>query len=424
MTAIQRATAAAGVVGAVATVGVSMALGRGPAGALGLAGWAVGAAAMAGLMGAALLAKARHRSIAVQLVVVSLTTVGAVAAGTLVAARGMYFAAHDLPTLAVVILAGGTVGVVVALLLGEQVARGSRSLLDVVRRIGEPTGEGDGDGDGDGQPGGRPAPHQPAGGELASLAAELAEMSARLEEARAAERALESSRRELVAWVSHDLRTPLAAIRAITEALEDGVVDQPSTVARYHRTLRQEADRLAELVDDLFELSRIQAGALRLQLERSSLTDLVSDALSAAGPVASAKGVHLEGRLTDEPPPLLLSAPEVSRVLRNLLENAIRHTPSDGTVWVEAGVEQGSAYVSVADGCGGIEPAHLPRVFDLAFRGEDARTPADGRGGGSGGGLGLAIAKGLVDAHRGQIVVANEGPGCRFTVRLPMAPRA
>ncbi|MGH9225737.1 MAG: sensor histidine kinase [Acidimicrobiales bacterium] len=405
---MRRATAAAGAVGAAVTLAVSVALGMSAADSLKLSAWAVGAAAVAGVAGGLILAAVRGRSIAAQIVVVALTAVGAVAAGTIVAANKMYVSSHDLKTLAVVLLAGGTVGVVVALLLGERVAIGSRSLADVVRRIG--AGDGSGGGSGDSL--------RPAGEELASLARELEAMSAKLDDARAAERALESSRRELVAWVSHDLRTPLAAIRAITEALEDGVVDQPETVARYHRTLRQEADRLAELVDDLFELSRIQAGALRLQLERASLSDLVSDAIAAADPVASAKGVRLEGRLKEEPPALMLSTPEVSRVLRNLLENAIRHTPSDGTVWVEAGVDEDTAYVSVADACGGIEPAHLPRVFDLAFRGEGARTP----GADNGAGLGLAIAKGLVDAHAGQIVVANEGPGCRFTVRLPLPP--
>lgn len=414
MTPTQRATTAAGTLGAAITLAVSVALGMTVGDALKLGAWAVGAAAAAGVGGALVLGAVRGRSIATQIVVVALTAVGAVAAGALVAANRMYVSSHDLNTLAVILLAGGTVGVVVALLLGERVASGSRSLLDVVRRIGDGNDDAVRDGDA-GETTSRPAAE-----ELASLGRELEAMSAKLEDARATERALESSRRELVAWVSHDLRTPLAAIRAITEALEDGVVDDPAVVARYQRTLRQEADRLAELVDDLFELSRIQAGALRLQLERASLSDLVSDAIAAADPVASAKGVRLEGRLREEPPALMLSTPEVSRVLRNLLENAIRHTPSDGTVWVEAGVDEDTAYVSVADACGGIEPAHLPRVFDLAFRGEHARTP----GADNGAGLGLAIAKGLVDAHAGQIVVANEGPGCRFTVRLPLTPPA
>ena len=110
------------------------------------------------------------------------------------------------------------------------------------------------------------------------------------------------------------------------------------------------------------------------------------------------------------------STPELSRALRNILETAIRHTPSEGSVLVEAGVDGGRAYVSVADGCGGIPDADLDRVFDLAFRGEAARTPEpDG-----GAGLGLAIARGIAEAHRGDITVRNENGGCLFTLRLPL----
>jgi signal transduction histidine kinase len=179
--------------------------------------------------------------------------------------------------------------------------------------------------------------------------------------------------------------------------------------------MRIETDRLAGLVDDLFELSRINAGALRLQMERASLGDLVSDAIATASVTAESRGVRLQGRLTTEAPEVDLSVPDMARVLRNLLENAIRHTPSDGAVVVEAGVEDEHAYLSVADTCGGIPEPDIGRVFDVAFRGASARTPDDG-----GAGLGLAIARGIVQAHHGQINVRNEGSGCRFTVRLPL----
>ena len=198
---------------------------------------------------------------------------------------------------------------------------------------------------------------------------ELAATHARLDEARKRQQILEASRRELVAWVSHDLRTPLAGMRAIVEALEDGVVDDPETVARYLRTMREEVDHLAALVDDLFELSRTQAGALRLHFERVSLGDLVSDVLAGSAPVAAAKGVKLEGRLVGPPPELEVSAPEVLRALRNLLENAIRHTPSDGSVVVEAGIDDelpDYAYVAVRDTGGGVPLDDLPR--DLRCR--------------------------------------------------------
>jgi signal transduction histidine kinase len=360
------------------------------------------AAAAVGLAGAAALRALRHRPLAVQAAAVALTGVLAVAGGAWAAANAMFVSTHDLDALGVVLAAAGLVAIAVALLLGRGVGRDSAALVDVARRIGR--GEA-------GVDAGRPAT-----GELVTLARELEGMSAQLDQARAREQALEASRRELVAWVSHDLRTPLAAVRAMAEALEDGVVSDPATVARYHRQLGLEVDRLAVLVDDLFELSRTQAGVLELHRENVALGDLISDALAGAAPVAHAKGVRLEGRLDGPTPELALSTPEVARALRNLLENAIRHTPADGTVRVEAGVDDGHAYVAVADACGGIPEPDLERVFDVAFRGETART-------GAGSGLGLAIARGMVEAHGGELTVGNDGPGCRFVVRLPMDDR-
>jgi signal transduction histidine kinase len=242
-------------------------------------------------------------------------------------------------------------------------------------------------------------------------------------EARDRERRIEASRRDLVAWVSHDLRTPLAGLRAMAEALEDGVVADPATVADYHRRIRVETDRMAGLVDDLFELSRINAGALRLTLAAVALGDVVSDAVASAAPVAAAKRV----RLVAAPgawPTVRGSEPELSRIVANLLRNAIRHTPMDQTVTVSGGRDEGGGWLAVTDACGGIPEADLPRVFDVAFRGEVARTPAgastpDGARVAGGGGLGLAIVRGLVSAHDGSVAVMNVNGGCRFVVRLP-----
>ena len=183
--------------------------------------------------------------------------VAAVGIGAIVAARAMFISAHDLAVIEVVLVAAATVGVTAAVWLGATVAATSSSLVAVTRRIGT------------GPVGGAPTVEGPP--ELVRLARELDLMEQRLDDARRREQAVEQSRRELVAWVSHDLRTPLAAIRAMVEALEDGVVADPETVARYHSTLRTEADRLAALVDDLFELSRTQSGVIELQLERVSL---------------------------------------------------------------------------------------------------------------------------------------------------------
>ena len=237
----------------------------------------------------------------------------------------------------------------------------------------------------------RPALTLPA--ELAELSDGLAAAHERLAKARSRERALEASRRELVAWVSHDLRTPLAGLRAMAEALEDQVVIDPREVSQYHTQIRREVDRLTLMIDDLFELSRIHAGALRLSRRMVGLEDLVAEVVASAEPVARSKGVRLTGAAV-RGMPVFVDTAEMGRALRNLVTNAIRHTPSDGVVDVLAEMQSGLACVSVSDACGGIPPADLPRVFDVAFRGESARTPGPQEGAG----LGLSIARGIVEA--------------------------
>ncbi|MDQ2848260.1 MAG: HAMP domain-containing histidine kinase [Actinomycetota bacterium] len=242
------------------------------------------------------------------------------------------------------------------------------------------------------------------------------------ERARAAERAGESSRRQLVAWVSHDLRTPLAGIRAMSEALEDAVVADPVGIADYARRISAETGRLSTMVDDLFELSRINAGVLSLSFAAVSTEELVAQALESTAPTAMQCGVHLSVEAGPSWPMVSGSDHELTRVMRNLLVNAIRHTPSDGTVALQAGRTDDYAWLAVQDACGGIDHDDLPRVFEAAFRGEQARSPQSSLPGvASGAGLGLAIAKGLVEAHGGQISVQNHGAGCRFEVRLPLA---
>lgn len=369
-----------------------------------------GASLLAGILGAAMLHVLRHRSLAAQVTVVALTSTTAVAVAALAAGSAMFLSPKDLDTLGVVVLAAGSVGVCASLLLAQRVAAASRHIGEAASRLGE------WEADEDAAPASSDRPKRPSIREFADVAQQLEKTAARLDAAHRREREIDAARRELVAWVSHDLRTPLAGIRAMTEALEDRVVDDPETIARYHHALRVESDRLAGLVDDLFELSRISAGALELTIETASLSDVVSDALASADATAAAKGVRLEGRVLDPLPELPLSTPAVSRVLRNLLGNAIRETPADGVVAVEAGVDDGWAWIAVADTCGGIPDEHLPRVFEAAYRGGGPRTPVDD----ARAGLGLAIAKGLVEAHSGDISVANGENGCRFVVRLPV----
>ncbi len=235
---------------------------------------------------------------------------------------------------------------------------------------------------------------------------------------RVAERAAEASRRELVAWVSHDLRTPLAGIRAMSEALEDAVIVDPGEIAHYARRINVESVRLSGMIDDLFELSKINAGALKLNFHDIAVEGLVADAMESTAPSARQRGVHLDARTEGRWPTVSGSDAELSRVLRNLLVNAVRHTNPDGTVTLTAGVDGREAWLAVQDGCGGIPESDLPKVFDVAFRGTPARSPMPDTGGA---GLGLAIALGLVEAHGGRIAVRNHGAGCRFEVRLPIA---
>ncbi|WP_434450970.1 sensor histidine kinase [Lentzea sp. E54] len=226
------------------------------------------------------------------------------------------------------------------------------------------------------------------------------------------EREAEAARRQLVAWISHDLRTPLAGIRAMTEALEDGVVSDPGEVAVYAKQIALEADHLSKLVDDLFQLSRITAGALNLSMHDVRLADVVSDIVAASRPVAQRKGVQLRADARQWPV-VRGSDPELMRVVRNLVSNAIRHTPEGGAVAVQVDVDGAEAVVRVDDACGGIPDDVLPLVFDVGFRGSASRNP-------TGAGLGLSIARGLVEAHQGRIGAQNHGPGCRFEVRLPL----
>jgi signal transduction histidine kinase len=313
----------------------------------------------------------RGRSITAHILLLLAVTLGTALAGVVAVARGMFISEHDLRVLTMVLAIAGAVSLGMGVWLGRR----------------------------------------------------LASDAMWADEARSRERQIEASRRDLVAWVSHDLRTPLAGMRAMAEALEDGVVTDEPTVAEYHRRIRVETDRMTQLVDDLFELSRINAGALRLTIGNVALGDVVSDALASAAPVATAKRIELRTADTSQWPTVLGSEPELARVVANLLRNAIRYTPSDGTITISGGRDELGGWLAVTDNCGGIPEDDLPRVFDVAFRGEAARTPRSRNNDhdGGGGGLGLAIVRGLVEAHRGEVAVSNQADGCRFLVRLPVA---
>ncbi|GAY08055.1 sensor histidine kinase KdpD [Pseudonocardia sp. N23] len=233
----------------------------------------------------------------------------------------------------------------------------------------------------------------------------------------------EAARRELVAWMSHDLRSPLAGIRGMTDALADGIVAEPADVADYLARIRRESDRMAAMVEDLFQLSRATSAALNLSLVPLALGEVVSDAVAAEGPAATAAGIEIVADSPQVWPVVRGSDSELTRTVRNLLANAVRHTPAGGRIELTAGLRDDHAWLRVQDGCGGIAEEDLPRLFTVGFRGGGgARTPGEGPGAG----LGLAIARAFAEAHGGTIGVRNRGPGCVFELALPhaMAPRA
>ena len=328
--------------------------------------WSTACALAVGVLGFAVIWLNRQRSAMTLIMSAVLIAVVSTAVGITVAVNRMFISRHDTDVLAAVVISAAIVAAGCGVLVSRHVS---------------------------------------------ALIARHAHAAAALD----TERALELNRRDLVAWMSHDLRTPLAGIRAMAEALEDGVVDDEQTVALYHRNIRGESERLTAMVDDLFELSRLHSGALRLSRQPITLADVVAQAVPSMTALASTNEVMLSADI----PPVNVNVDvrEITRVLANLLANAIRHTPRGGEVRVSGDADRAFAYLNVDDECGGIPAADLPRVFDVAFRGTAARTPS----GDSGAGLGLAIARGIIEAHGGWIDVANTAVGCRFTVTVPLS---
>ena len=252
--------------------------------------------------------------------------------------------------------------------------------------------------------------------EIAALGHSFNEMTARLEAAALRQQEVDQMRRDLIAWVGHDLRTPLASVRAIVEALADGLVEEPAKVERYLRTAQRDIHALSLLVEDLFEMSQLETGQLPLSPSPNSLTDLISDTLESFTAQAARHGVRLEGSVAPGIDPLWLDAQKIGRVLNNLVGNALRHTPPGGAVEIRAQAAGDEVMVEVSDTGEGILPEDLPRVFEQFYRGEKSRSRATG-----GAGLGLAIARRIVEAHGGRIEVQSEpGAGTQMRFFLPL----
>ncbi|MDQ0634665.1 signal transduction histidine kinase [Arthrobacter pascens] len=369
-------------------------------------GWALLWAVVLGAAALLVLKFLRRASFAVQICVVVLATVAVLTAGMVSAFNAMFISARDLEVMWYILAVASAAAVAIALMLGARVSRNARILLEAARSIGR------------GEKAGPAAAVM--GSELSALASELALSSRRLEESREREAAVEKSRRELVSWISHDLRTPLASMRAMAEALEDGMAADPSA---YHRTIIAQTDQMAAMVNDLLELSKIQAGTLRLNAEPLDLYDLASDALADLAPLAARRGITLDGGGRRESL-ALADGPSIGRAVRNIVLNAILYSRPGSHVTVMVGRNNGSASVSVTDGCGGIPVEDLKHVFDTGWQGSRARLDpgqpdAAGNAPYSGAGVGLSMVAGIARAHGGSVAVENLDDGCRFTLHLP-----
>jgi signal transduction histidine kinase len=223
-------------------------------------------------------------------------------------------------------------------------------------------------------------------------------------------REIEAMRRQLVAAASHDLRTPLASLRLLVESIDDGVATG-ETRERYLKEIRTHVAVLSGLIDDLFELSRIEAGEISWTMGQVELRELIDEAVAAMRAPAAQRGVRVAA---DLPAGALLAqanAEKVQRVLFNLIQNAIRHTPADGSVTVRARSLAGGVEVEVDDEGEGIAPEDGDRVFEPFYRGDAARSD-------DGAGLGLAISKAIVEAHGGKIWLEPGTPGTRVRFTL------
>ncbi len=341
------------------------------------------AAGLAGGLPLRLLPSVRARLAGLALLAVALPLVAVLLSGV-----AMFHMGADVVILGVA-AASSTVAIAAALLVGGSITRP----IDRLRAASGALAQGDLS---------ARAPEQ-GPTEVAELGAAFNEMASRLA-------ALFDARRELVAWASHDLRTPIASMQAMLEALEDGVA-QPD---HYLPVLQQQVRTLAHLVDDLFELARIDAGALTLELREAELAGVVDTCLRGLQAEARARRVKLEARVAGDA--IAWCAPDqVQRVLLNLVTNALRHTPSDGSIAVLVEPHPRGLQVTVEDSGDGLPPEAQRRMFESFWRGDVARTT-----GKAGAGLGLTIARGLVEAQGGQIwAEPRSGGGARFCFTLP-----
>ena len=384
--------------GAIGTLVVGAATGMGRADLAHLAAYllpAVGVTVLSMAIARPLLARASMR-----LRFVAIATVAAVVglANLFVLAQTMFVDEHDATLVGVLLLYAIGAGAGAALVLARASSDAVDRLAETARALG--TGELD-----------RRVGVVDAGAELDTLARTLDEMAARLQAAQAREREIEAVRRDLITTVSHDLRTPLASLRAMVEAIDERVVEDLPSLRRYAIEMRRSVNSLVTLVDDLFELAQLDAAAIEQETRLARLDDVVRSAVAAVEPQAEAKGLTLQANLNGVED--AECSPRLVRVLHNLLQNAVRHTPAEGAVRVDAHRVPAGLELAVEDTGEGIAPEDLERVFDPFWRADPARS-------GGGAGLGLTLAKRIVEALGGRIEAESRPrSGSRFAVLVP-----
>jgi signal transduction histidine kinase len=348
------------------------------------------------LLGLIVLYALRRRSIAFVLTATVLVPVASLAAGVLVATTSAPPRAVD--RIAVPVAVAVALSVVISVVVAKLIMRASVGLRRAVELLGEGSGF--------------PAPRAPTA-ELSSLAAALDEAQQRLAQAREREAHLEHSRRAMLVGIGHDLRTPLARLRSVVEALQDEDLSQREVLDFYLGVLDSQTNRLATLVDEVVELARVTAGLVEPVLAPLAVEELVSNALADSAAHAERRGVTVTGQA---PTGVTVQADLrlMTRVLDNLVDNAVAETPPGGAVQIRAESGSGGVVLHIDDACGGIPEDDLPYVFEPGYRGDRTRR-ADRRGFG----LGLAIARGIAEASGATVSADNVDGGCRFSVRFP-----
>jgi two-component system, OmpR family, sensor histidine kinase SaeS len=338
------------------------------------------------------------------LIITVITSVILIFVNVWVTAQLMFINLHDLILTAALLVFGGLTAIVFGLFIANTISQKIEIISAAIERVA----------------GGDLKIRVEARGddEFSKLGQMLNWMVDNLQEIEQEKQKVEQTRRDLVAWLSHDLRTPLTAVQASLEAIADGIVTDEETSMSYINNSLLELEHLRVLLDDLFAIAQLDAGHMNLNFVKASLSDLISDIVASMNARANNRKVTIKGDIQPSIDPVILAPDKMQRVLYNLIDNALRHTPPDGTITIRAYPETDRVRVDVHNTGSSINSEHLPHIFEKFYRGEAARH--QGNDGHRSSGLGLAIARGFIEAHKGTIWVdSQEQQGTRFSFSIP-----